>query len=327
LPSRNVRDLSFKVIFENHELFVEFLRDFVPVAILKDLSPADIEDVSNQYPSLEHNEKSSDTVKKINLKNTPPLFVIALSEHQSQVNFRMSFKLLYYMTSIWASYEKETTEAGKKPTSKDFRYPPILPLVFYDGTDKWTAETNFLNKVELNDIFNKYIPKFEYELIDLNKYKKEDLIKFGDFLSIVLLVDKVNNLPEDYRFIKDFPKGYIEKLNSELPDNIKELLAKVITALMQRINVPPKEIETVTELINQRRIDKMFNWTGHYDVQETRREARAEAWQEAERETWQKAEQKYAQKSTREKQGIADNLRAMGLNDEQISQAFNLQPK
>jgi hypothetical protein len=219
------------------------------------------------------------------------------------------------MTSIWAKYEKESNEAGKKPTAKDFRYPPILPLVFYDGTDKWTAETNFLNKVELSAIFKKYIPKYEYELVDLNKYEKEDLLKFEDFLSIVLLVDKVNKLPEDYRFIRDIPKEYIDKLNLKLPDDLKELLAKVMTALMQRINVPPEEIETVTELINQRRIDKMFNWTGHYDVQETRRET----WQEATK----VAEQKYSQKE----QAITANLRAMGLNDEQISRAFSVQPK
>jgi hypothetical protein len=320
-----VKDISFKLIFENHELFVEFLRDFVPVDMLKDIKPADIEDVSTNYPSLENGEKSSDTVKKINLKNAQPLFVIALLEHQSKVNYRMPFKLLYYMASIWANYKKEVMQnkQTRQPATKDFTYPPILPLVYYDGTGKWTAETNFLNKVELGDIFSKYIPKFEYELVDLNRYNKDDLIKFGDFLSIVLLVDKVNNLPEDYGFVKDIPQDYIDKLKRDLPDNLKSLLAKVMTALMQRINVPPEEIETVTELINQRRLDKMFNWTGHYDVQETRREARAEAWQEAEQVTWQKAEEKAAH----EKQAIADFLRANGTPDDLISRAFNIEPK
>lgn len=62
----------------------------------------------------------------------------------------------------------------------------------------------------------------------------------------------------------------------------------------------------------------MFNWTGHYDVQETRREARAEAWQEAEQVTWQKAEEKYSKKE----KAIAENMRSLGLNEDQISRVF-----
>jgi hypothetical protein len=210
MPSQNVKDNGFKLIFESNELFVELLRDFVPVDILKNVSPDDIEDVTNNYPSLENNEKSSDTVKKINLKNaasndTLPLFVIVLTEHQSTVNFRMPFKMLYYMTSIWESYEREVGEKGFTSTTKGFKYPPILPLVFYDGPDKWTAFTNFLDKVELNDTFSRYIPKFEYELIDLNKYDKPDLLKFGDLLSLVLLIDKIRD-PQDIKLLRSIPQ-------------------------------------------------------------------------------------------------------------------------
>jgi hypothetical protein len=215
MPSQNVKDNGFKLIFKSNELFVEFLHDFVPVDMLKNISPDDIEDVTNNYPSLENNEKSSDTVKKINLKNaapndavstdTLPLFVIVLTEHQSTVNFRMPFKMLYYMTSIWESYEREVGEQGFSSTVKGFKYPPILPLVFYDGPDKWTAFTNFLDKVELNKTFSKYIPKFEYELIDLNKYDKPDLLKFGDLLSVVLLIDKIRD-PQDIKLLRSIPQ-------------------------------------------------------------------------------------------------------------------------
>ncbi|GMO39816.1 MAG: hypothetical protein Ta2B_19620 [Termitinemataceae bacterium] len=150
MPSRNVKDngfrltlasnmLAIQLIFKSNELFVEFLRDFVPVDILKNVSVDDIEDVTTNYPSLEHNEKSSDTVKKINLKSqhianerqsengttndVQLVFVITLLEHQSSVNFRMSYKLLFYMVSIWEQHEKEAQKKGIDPTKKDFRAP------------------------------------------------------------------------------------------------------------------------------------------------------------------------------------------------------------
>ncbi|GMO38245.1 MAG: hypothetical protein Ta2B_17960 [Termitinemataceae bacterium] len=331
VPSRNIKDNSFKLIFKSNELFVEFLRDFVPVDILKNVSVDDIEDVTTNYPSLEHNEKSSDTVKKIlvhsNIANEResknstendvlPVFVVALLEHQSSINFRMPYKLLFYMVSIWEQHEKEARKNGLDPTKKDFKYPPILPLVFYDGQEKWTAPINFLDKVELSDTFSQYTPKFEYELIDLNKYDKPDLLKFGDMLSLVLLVDKIRN-PEDIKLFNSISNEYIENTTFNVPENLKKLLADVIRALLLKINVPQEEIEIFTEKINQRRSNIMFDFEGlsGYDVQETRRQ------------TWQEAEQKYEQKAAQKEKAIADYLRTQGISDELIKNAMSVQPK
>ena len=41
-----VRDNSVKEILAEPELFVEFLRNFVPIDMLKDVAPADVEDVT-----------------------------------------------------------------------------------------------------------------------------------------------------------------------------------------------------------------------------------------------------------------------------------------
>jgi len=43
-PIHKAKDASFKVVFDEPELFVEFLRDYIPVDVLKDVKPADIED-------------------------------------------------------------------------------------------------------------------------------------------------------------------------------------------------------------------------------------------------------------------------------------------
>jgi len=71
------RDNSLKLILDEPELFVQFLRDFVPIDILKDIDPSDIEDVTERFLSLVSEQKDGDTVKRINLKNDKPLFVIS----------------------------------------------------------------------------------------------------------------------------------------------------------------------------------------------------------------------------------------------------------
>ena len=42
----NAADNSFKIIFDDHRLFADFIRDFIPIEILKNISPEDIEDLS-----------------------------------------------------------------------------------------------------------------------------------------------------------------------------------------------------------------------------------------------------------------------------------------
>ncbi|MDR2070131.1 MAG: hypothetical protein LBP81_01750, partial [Treponema sp.] len=64
---RHSKDNSFKLILGNHQLFAEFLRDFIPVDILKSVNPDDIEDLSERFLPLNQNARDSDTVKRIRL--------------------------------------------------------------------------------------------------------------------------------------------------------------------------------------------------------------------------------------------------------------------
>jgi len=175
---------------------------------------------------------------------------------------------------VLTEYEKEENKKKKGASAlKGFKYPPVLPIVYYDGTGNWTAETEFLNKVELNNVFYKYIPKFEYEVVSLKQYTVEDLIRFGDALSLIMIIDKISK-PDEINLLGKLPPNYIETLKLNIPPHLNKLLADVITVLLKRINVPTDEINAVTEQIYERGLQEMFN-IENYDVQETRRVAEA----------------------------------------------------
>jgi len=128
------RDNSWKVIFDEPEFFVDFLKDYVGIDLLKDVTPADIEDMSERFLPLFQDNKDSDTVKRVNLKGDVPLFVITILEHESQVNFKASFKMLQYITLVLSEFEKEANrDSPNASAAKDFMFPPVLPIIFYDG--------------------------------------------------------------------------------------------------------------------------------------------------------------------------------------------------
>ena len=272
------QDNSVKAILAEHELFAEFLKSFVPVEILRDVSPSDIEDVTERLISLIAEQKDGDTIKRINLKGKASLFVIAIVEHESKVNFRTPFKMLLYIALILDAYEKEVNKNDKISHTKDFKYPPVIPIVFYDGEDEWTAEMNFLHRTEMSDIFQKYIPKFEYELVSLKKYSFEDLAKFKNIVSLFMMVDKLKT-PEAFYELGKLPKEQIDNIN--IPPHLKELLVKVFTVLLTRIDVPQNEIKSFVEKIDERGVSEMIA-AGVYSVQETRRETREETIREFE---------------------------------------------
>ncbi|GHV80379.1 hypothetical protein AGMMS49944_21700 [Spirochaetia bacterium] len=255
----HAKDNSFKLILGNHELFVEFLRDYLDIELLKDVRPEDIEDMSERFLPLFQDNQDSDTVKRINLKGMPPLFVIALLEHESRVNYRSSFKMLQYICLILDSYEKEVNRDHEGlSATRDFRYPPVLPIIFYDGSPAWTAEKNFFDRTALNEVFAKYIPKFEYILVDLNRYTQEDLVRFNDVLSLVMMIDKLETW-DGVSLLSKLPPNYIGKMALKIPKELTKLITDVVTVLLDRFNYPEAEIRTVTDHLTDKEDQGMFD--------------------------------------------------------------------
>ena len=173
-------DSGSKLIFGNEELVSQLLRNYSGLEILKDVQAEDIEDVTDKFVPMFEEERDSDVVKKIHLKgNEKPFFLISLIEHKSRVDYNVIMQLLRYMVFIWIDYEREMkkqTENKDIARSKSFRYPPILPIVYYEDSGRWTADMNFAERIMLNDVFAPFIPQFTYKLIQLNSYTKSELI-------------------------------------------------------------------------------------------------------------------------------------------------------
>ena len=145
------RDSSSKLIFGDNILSCQFFRDYADMEILRNIQPEDIEDVSERYVPLYSTQRESDTVKKINISRylpvkedeNPldlPLYIVSLIEHKTKVEYNVAMQMLRYMIHIWEDYEKEMEKSHSGISNmKDFRYPPILPIVYYEGKAMWTA--------------------------------------------------------------------------------------------------------------------------------------------------------------------------------------------
>jgi hypothetical protein len=274
--SRTVKDGSFKMILGDHELFVQFLHDFVKMDIFSGVTPEDIEDISERFITMGLNSKDGDTVKKIKLKDKQPLFVVGLAEHQQKVNYRMSFRFLQYSVFIWLDYEKEQEALRKGSTElKGFKYPPVLPVVYYTGESRWTAPLNFHDKVYFNEVFKPYIPNFEYMLVNAGNYTQADLLANRDILSLFLLIDKIK-YAEQITQLREIPQEFFDMLEAKTPEHLREMVRNIAYLFLKKLDVPEQELDEFASKIKSRRLSEMFGLIDGYSVTKTRAEARAE---------------------------------------------------
>jgi hypothetical protein len=316
---RTIRDTSFKLIFGDHELFAAFLKDFVPIPALKAVEPGDIEDISERFLPLAQNHRDSDTVKRIRLEGSPPLLVIAIVEHESRVNYRAPFKMLQYISLVLDAYEKDAErEHPGISAGRDFRYPPVVPVIFYDGKSPWRAARNFKDRTAGGELFSRYIPQFEYELVELNRYSVEALTRFQDALSFIMIIDRIRDR-EGIKVLGELPAEYVESLGLRIPPGLRKLIKDVLGALLGRLEVPAEVIGTVRNMIEREEYGSMFEElvaNVRAENRRLRREGRVKGRSEGRKEAREKA--------YRETLEAARKLKARGVAEGIIAESLGL---
>lgn len=278
LHSSKVKDSSSKIIFEDPVLCSQFLKGYVDIPILKDVQPEDIEDVTERFVHMFTEERNSDIVKRVRTKiNDESFFLISLIEHKSVVDYNVVMQILRYMVFIWEDYEKEMERQHKGISrTKEFKYPPILPIIFYDGADGWTAGTRLQERVLFSDMFAKYIPDYQCILMQLNNYSNEELLKRKEELSIIMLIDKLKNAADYTELEQGISEEYLREATGNSSEYLLGIVAQVVEILLAKLNVPDEEVLRFTGQIKEKKMGELLANFEAWDVQAIRREAREE---------------------------------------------------
>lgn len=333
------RDSSSKIIFADNILSSQFLRDYADMEILRKIQPEDIEDVSERYVPLYSTERNSDTVKRVDIsKYLPqqdvrplklPLYIISLVEHKTQVEYNVVMQLLRYMVHIWEDYEKEMEKMHPGISKrKEFQYPPILPIVYYEGTDRWTASTDLADRISCGKLLDKYLPHFRYQLVTLHDYSNEELLAKGDEISLAMLINKIQTF-EDLSAFTGLPEKQLESILKDTPEYLLGTLTDILRALLYHMNLPENEVEGAVAKIKERKMGLLFE-NAKLDIQEERRKVEAERQkaEEARQETaaaqQQAAEARQETAAAQLNQAISVHILRMvrqGASDEEIAKS------
>ena len=260
-----LKDSFGKTVFSNNELCAQFLRRYTKIPQLKDVQAEDIEDVSSRFTHMFTEERDADVVKKIKMKNNGmPFYFISLIEHKSNVEYNVVMQILRYIVYIWEDFEKkENAEKEGISKTKDFKYPPVLPIVYYDGVKNWTAALSLKERISMSDLFAEYIPDYKCMLFSIQKHSNQEIADGKDELSILILLDKLRNISDFKRLNEELPEGFFSEVTENTPQSILDIMFSVIRVLLSKVKLPEEEIDNFIREIKE--VKNVGGWFEHFE--------------------------------------------------------------
>ena len=122
------------------------------------------------------------------------IFVFILQELQSSVDYTMIFRIAMYIMDILSRYFQTIPKNEREQVN--FRLPAVAPVVFYNGTDRWTAVQDFREYQTAGSLFGDYILGLRYYLVDLNRMEEDDILATNTVIDNIMYCDKFRRKAE-----------------------------------------------------------------------------------------------------------------------------------
>ena len=182
---------------------------------------------SGNYITPLFEEKFEDVVWSLEITwegVTQRVYLYILLEFQSTVDRTMPTRLMHYVACFYDHLLKEGT------TTPSQGLPPILPIVLYNGSQRWTARTDIYAMVqpEPPEPLRAYQPHLRYYLIDEGRYTDSEL---GLRQSPLSGVFGVENAGESWEALQQSVDRIVAIIQAN-PD--KERVDRIITRWLKR---------------------------------------------------------------------------------------------
>lgn len=182
----------------------------------------------------------------------PPVRICFLFEHKSRKPGRaLVLQLLRYILNILEAEEKQ----GVVP------YSLTIPIVFYHGKEPW--KPHFLSELYslLPKELRRYIPGFEFLVIDIQALSDAKIISLRDTLIIRNIFLAMKHAWEDDFYRKNFAKVVIFEAEN-LREDALDLLVELTLAYIQQVTTIKKEeyMEAIRALPKEKQKRVKTSW-------------------------------------------------------------------
>jgi len=193
----NSHDRFFKELFSKKAEVSEFIAKTFPIEISKKIDFQTLELDKTEYIDSKLKTNYSDIVYNCRYGISTKIKISLLFEHKSYTETFPHFQLLGYMLKIWETQIKQKQELT-----------PVIPIIFYHGEKKWTYKNLNDYFKEIDSDLNKFIPNFDYQLIDTSNYTDDEIIKLFSNLQLQIGILILKNIYDEQKIIQETEKFF-----------------------------------------------------------------------------------------------------------------------
>ena len=215
-------DSSYKFLFSNPEFVRDLIIGFIPDDWLQTLDYETLEKVPGSYITDDFKQREDDIVWRVKVGGEW-VYLYLLIEFQSSVDKYMALRMMVYVGLLYQDLVK------RGEVLDDGRLPPILPIVLYNGSQRWTAATDISDLIPaVPGLVAEFKPHLKYLLIDESAYSSSELSSLRNLVAAVFQFEQAQS-PAN---IEDIINLLIEWL-TDRPD-LKRMFALWIRATLMR---------------------------------------------------------------------------------------------
>lgn len=264
-------DKGYKKIFSHPQIIQDLLQGFVSEPWVAELDFSTLETVKDSFVSDDWRERHDDIIWRIRW-GPKWLYIYLLIEFQSTIDHFMAVRIMGYIALLYQYLiETQNLKASDK-------LPPVLPLVIYNGSQRWNAAEDISELLEtVPSGLEKYSPHLRYLLIDEGAYgdsQLEPLMK--NLVAAIIRLENTRSGENEKEVALGIQKVLVSLIDLLKGSELAPLRRDIVTWLLRILlpkNVPNIPIPEVVELqeMNSMLYETIQNW---YKDAEVRGEAK-----------------------------------------------------
>lgn len=188
----NSHDRFFKELFSKKEEVSEFVAKTFPPEIVSNLDLETLELDKTEYVDSKLRTSFSDVVYNCKYGKGSQVKISLLFEHKSYPENYPHLQLLGYMLKIWEIQIKQKEELT-----------PVIPIIFYHGKKKWKNKSFEKYFKGVDETLQRFIPKFDYQLIDTSDFTDKEIIKLFKSLQLQIGILVMKNIFNEQKILQE----------------------------------------------------------------------------------------------------------------------------
>ncbi|MEO5333783.1 MAG: Rpn family recombination-promoting nuclease/putative transposase [Magnetococcus sp. YQC-5] len=241
----NAHDLGYAKLFSHARMIQDLVSGFIHEAWVAGLDFSTLEKVNTVYVTDDFRKRIDDLVWKVRWHGTDRwLYIYAIMEPQSTVDDIMAVRHILYEMLFY----QDLRQSGQ--IQKGQKFPPVVPIVLYNGKERWTAAMDVDEMIEESPPgLEAYRPHMRYLLVDEHRYQESDLKSMQNGVAALFRLEKSRSLADVRQVIQELIVWLNGPEHQELRRSFAKWLSRILLPrLFKKSGAIPEVMPEMNEL-------------------------------------------------------------------------------